>query len=93
MLYNVVLVFAVQQHESAVSVCVCVCVCVCVSPFSFVPPTHPPHPIPLGHQRVLSQITNDIFHRSRTVCLKTQKTLNSQCNLEKEKQTWRNQLF
>ena len=39
------------------------------------------------------QITNDIFHRTRkenfTICMKTEKTLNSQCNLEKEKQAWR----
>ena len=36
------------------------------------------------------QITNGIFHRIRTknfkVCMETQKTLNSQSNLEKEKQ-------
>ena len=55
-------------------------------PFSLEPPTHPPHPIPLGHQRALSQISNDIFHRSRTVCMETKKTMNSQNNLEKEKQ-------
>ena len=40
------------------------------------------------------QITNSIFHRTRkknfTVCLETQKTLNSQSNLEKEKCSWRN---
>ena len=37
----------------------------------------------------LYQITNGIFHRSRTknlkICMETQKTLNSQSNLEKEK--------
>ena len=42
------------------------------------------------------QITNDIFHRTRTknftICMETQMTSNSQSNLEKEKQNWRNQL-
>ena len=41
------------------------------------------------------QITNGIFHRTRaknfTICMETQKTGNSQSNLEKEKQSWRNQ--
>ena len=41
------------------------------------------------------QITNGIFHRTRTknftICMETQKTLNSQSNLEKEKWSWRNQ--
>ena len=41
------------------------------------------------------QITNGIFHRTRTknlkICMETQKTPNSQSNLEKEKQSWRNQ--
>ena len=41
------------------------------------------------------QITNGIFHRTRTryftICLVTQKTQNSQSNLRKEKQSWRNQ--
>ena len=41
------------------------------------------------------QTTNGIFHRSRTknftICMETQKTLNSQSNLEKEKRSWRNQ--
>ena len=41
------------------------------------------------------QTTNGIFHRSRTknftICMETQKILNSQNNLEKEKQSWRNQ--
>ena len=41
------------------------------------------------------QITNVIFHRIRmknfTICMETQKTPNSQINLEKEKQRWRNQ--
>ena len=36
-----------------------------------------------------SQTTNDIFHRTRrkkyTICMETQKTLNSKSNLEKEK--------
>ena len=40
-----------------------------------------------------SQNTNDIFHRTRTniskMCMETQKTPNSQSNLEKEKQNWR----
>ena len=41
------------------------------------------------------QTTSGIFHRTRikncTVCMETQKTLNSQSNLEKEKWSWRNQ--
>ena len=41
------------------------------------------------------QTSNGILHRSRTknfiICMKTQKTLNSQSNLEKEKRSWRNQ--
>ena len=40
------------------------------------------------------QITNGIFHRTRTknlkICMETQKTPNSQSNLEKEKRSWRN---
>ena len=42
------------------------------------------------------QITNDIFHRIRTknfaIHMETQKTLNSQSSLEKER-SWRNQTF
>ena len=41
------------------------------------------------------QTTNDIFHRTRTnnfiICTQTQKTSNSQSNLEKEQWNWRNQ--
>ena len=41
------------------------------------------------------QTANGIFHRTRTknftICMETQKTPNSQSNLEKEKQSWRNQ--
>ena len=41
-----------------------------------------------------SQTTTGIFHRTRTknftICMETQKTLNSQSNLEKEKWSWRN---
>ena len=41
------------------------------------------------------QITNGIFHRTRTknltIHVETQKTLNSQSSLEKEKWSWRNQ--
>ena len=41
------------------------------------------------------QITNGIFHRTRTknftFCMETQKTPNSQSNLGKEKQSWRKQ--
>ena len=41
------------------------------------------------------QTTNGIFHRTRTknftICMQTQKTPNSQSNLEKEKRSWRNQ--
>ena len=42
------------------------------------------------------QITNGIFHRTRTkkisflICMETQKTLTSQSNLKKEKGRWRN---
>ena len=43
------------------------------------------------------QTTNDILHRTRTkylkICMETQKTLNNQSNIEKEKQNWRNQAF
>ena len=39
------------------------------------------------------QITNGIFHRTRTkiftICMETQKTPNSQSNLENEKRNWR----
>ena len=39
------------------------------------------------------QITTGIFHRTRTknfpICIETQKALNSQSNLEKEKRSWR----
>ena len=42
------------------------------------------------------QTTNGILHRIRTknftICMETQKTLNSQSNLEKEKRSWRNQV-
>ena len=42
-----------------------------------------------------NQTTNGIFHRTRTknftICMETQKTPNSQSNLEKEKWSWRNQ--
>ena len=41
------------------------------------------------------QITNGIFHRTRTINftihMETQKTLNSQSGLEKEEWSWRNQ--
>ena len=41
------------------------------------------------------QITKGIFHRTRTekftICMETQKTSNSQSNLEKENESWRNQ--
>ena len=41
------------------------------------------------------QNTNGIFHRTRrkyfTICMETQKTPNSQSNLEKEKWSWGNQ--
>ena len=41
------------------------------------------------------QITNDIFHRTRTknftIHMETQKTLNSQSSIEKEEWSWRNQ--
>ena len=41
------------------------------------------------------QIITGIFHRTRTknftMCMETQKTPNSQGNLEKEKQSWSNQ--
>ena len=41
------------------------------------------------------QTTKGIFHISQTkkftICMETQKTPNSESNLEKEKQSWRNQ--
>ena len=41
------------------------------------------------------QTTNGILHRTKTknfiICMETQKTPNSQSNLEKEKRSWRNQ--
>ena len=41
------------------------------------------------------QITNGIFQRTRTknfkICMETQKTPNSQSNLDKEKRSWRTQ--
>ena len=41
------------------------------------------------------QITNGIFHRTRTkiftIPMETQKTLNGQRSLEKEESSWRNQ--
>ena len=41
------------------------------------------------------QITNGIFYGARTnhkkICMETQKTPNSQSNLENEKWSWRNQ--
>ena len=41
------------------------------------------------------QTTNGIFQRTRTnnftICMETQKTLNSQSNLEKEEWNWGNQ--
>ena len=43
----------------------------------------------------LYQITNGIFHitetKNSTIFMETQKTPNTQNNLEKEKQSWRNQ--
>ena len=43
------------------------------------------------------QITNGIFHRTRTkkftIHMETQKTVNSQNSLEKEEWRWRNQPF
>ena len=40
------------------------------------------------------QITNGIFHRTKTknftVCMETQKILNSQSHIKKEKWSWRN---
>ena len=41
------------------------------------------------------QITNGIFHRTRIkcfkICMETQKTSNSQSNIEKKTRNWRNQ--
>ena len=46
-------------------------------------------------QRNPYQTTTGIFHRTRTktftICVETQKTLNSLNNLETEKRSWRNQ--
>ena len=33
----------------------------------------------------------ELGEKNLTICMETQKTLNSQSNLEKEKQSWRNQ--
>ena len=48
-------------------------------------------------QSNLYQTTNDIFHRTRTVnvtiIMETEKTSNSQSNVEKEECSWRNQTF
>ena len=45
----------------------------------------------------LYQITNGIFHRTRTknftIHMKTQRTLNKPSSLEKREWSWRNQLF
>ena len=47
-------------------------------------------------QRNPYQVTNGIFHRTRTnnftICMETQKTLDSQSNLEEEEQNKSNQL-
>ena len=44
-----------------------------------------------------SQVTNGIFHRTRTkkflICMETQNTLISQSNLETKKQSWGNQVL
>ena len=48
MLYNVVLVSAVQQSESAI------CIHMSPYPLRLEPPSHPPYPIPLGHHKVPS---------------------------------------
>ena len=41
------------------------------------------------------QATSGVFHRARTnnftICMETQKTLNSHSNLEKEEWNWKNQ--
>ena len=46
-------------------------------------------------QCIAYRATSGIFHRTRTnnfkICMETQKTLNSQSNLEKEEWNWRNQ--
>ena len=43
----------------------------------------------------ITELEQTIFHRTRTnnftICMETQKTPSSQSNLEKEKQSWRNQ--
>ena len=43
----------------------------------------------------LYQATNGIFQTTRTnnftICMEIQKTLNNQCNLEKEEWNWKNQ--
>ena len=48
MLYNVVLVSAVQQSESAIRIH--------ISPYPLLlePPSHPPYPTPLGHHKASS---------------------------------------
>ena len=60
MLYNVVLVSATQQHESALSIYICI--------LPLEPPSHsPPHPTPLGCHRVLVELT--VLHSSFPLAL------------------------
>ena len=47
MLYNVVLISAVQQSESAI------CIHISPYPLPLVSPSHPPYPIPLGHHKAV----------------------------------------
>ena len=48
MLYNVVLVSAVQQSESAI------CIYISLYPLLLEPPSHPPYPTPLGGHKATS---------------------------------------
>ena len=48
MLYNVVLVSAVQQSESGI------CIHISPHPLPLKPPSHPPYPTPLGGHKALS---------------------------------------
>ena len=64
------------------------------SPMKYSPPGSSVHGV-LQARILECQITNGIFHRSRTknftIHMETQKTLNSQSSLEKEEWNWRNQ--
>ena len=69
--------------------------CFWIGRINIVKPTILPKAIYRFIASPINQTTNGIFHRTRTknftICMETQKTPNSQSNLEKEKQSWRSQ--